>query len=512
MAGPRRFETAMLVPLLFSALVYAPIVFNSFFSDDFYHLYDLVNSSFLQFLFRTHGGHIYVFRNLVFYVCYLLFRTQPLPYYALAFATHLLNVFLVYRVIRSSGGGARAAVFGATLWGILPADEGAIGWYSVYGHALATTFTLSVLLRVSEIAAGAVPLRFEAMLWVAALALGATCFGVGLGLAATMPIAAFLFLPRSAFRRRAVLALAALAAFLPVLYRSVEIADAALHGETVEHSGTLLTALQVWQPHVTMFGHLLLYAASSLAFGAFYRPRSFPGTIDFLAAAAIGLLCAARFAFASPMARRREAACALIGLCAYATIAAGRGMFFGLSSEMSTAAAPRFHYAAPCLIAIALALLLDGWPRFAGPRVKTACLVAWLALMLRGHWIGSGIDHHDKDRLESREVLARIESAVDAARADEVYVENHNFLSIGPFLFGARALFPGWGALFAVYYPDGFLKGKRVRFVERDPQVLAARREGRISARLFVAPDEMPTSARVTGYPPERRGRSARER
>jgi hypothetical protein len=508
MAGPRRFETAMLVPLLFSALVYAPIVFNSFYSDDFYHLYDLVNSSFLQFLFRTHGGHIYLFRNLVFYVCYLLFRTEPLPYYLLAFATHLLNVVLAYRVIRSCGGGARAAVFGATLWGILPADQGAIGWYSVYGHALATTFTLSVLLRMSDVAAGGVPLRFEAVLWAAGLALGATCFGVGLGLAAAMPVAAFLILPRSAFRRRALLVLTVLVALLPVLYRSVEMLDGALHGEPVEGSSILLTSFRVWWQHAQMLAHLVLYSASGLVFGTFQIVRSFPRTIDLVAAAGLGLLCAVRFASTSSNLRRRSAACALLGIAAYGTIAAGRGMFFDPANQMSSAAAPRFHYAAPCLLAIAFALLLDGWPSFLGPRLKTACLVAWLALMLRGHSMGPGIDHHDNDRRESREVLARIERAVDAARADEVYLENRNFLSIGPLLFGARPLFPGWAALFAVYYPDGFMKGKRVRFVEPDPTVLAARRGGRISARLFVSPEEMPASARVTEYPGQWRRRS----
>jgi AraC family transcriptional regulator of adaptative response/methylated-DNA-[protein]-cysteine methyltransferase len=85
------------------------------------------------------GGHLLVTSNAVFYVMDLFFGAHPEPYYWLALLTHLLNVGLFFAVVRLFTQSPYVACFGATLWGIAPLNEAAIGWYSVFGQVLVAT-------------------------------------------------------------------------------------------------------------------------------------------------------------------------------------------------------------------------------------------------------------------------------------------------------------------------------------------------------------------------------------
>src|SRR5262249_34026019 len=113
--------------------VFAPILRNYFASDDFLHMYEMVNLPLANFLLAPFGGHVYLVRNTIFLLTYRLFGPVPLPFLAMALLTHLVNVLLLYRLIRVVTGSAALACAGATTWGASPLAEGAIGWYSVYG-------------------------------------------------------------------------------------------------------------------------------------------------------------------------------------------------------------------------------------------------------------------------------------------------------------------------------------------------------------------------------------------
>ena len=509
----RQVELPLLVAMFLAVLAYGSVVRNSFFSDDFLHLYDLVNSTFAQFVARTHGGHIYWIRNLVFYACYSLFRTEPAFYYGLAFLTHLLNVFLFYRVVRASTGSARLACFGAVMWGTLPNNQGAIGWYSVYGHALAATFTLSTLARMTAIAAGAEAMRFEPLLWAVSTSIGITCFGVGFGLAAAMPFAAWLILPPSLLRRRAILLLTMVMALLPLMYVAAVRLDGAVHGESVQGGLALLQTLQAWPTQLRLFLHLFVVAASSLVLGPF-RPLNAFTPLDYVLALPFGLVFAVLFAAASGAARRKAVAFVLLAAAAYALIALGRAFFVDEGNAGAIAAAPRFHYMGSCALALSLCALLGdaGRARWPGPRLKTGILIAWLLVVLRGLQTGQGIDHHESNGIEAANVLARVRAAVDEAAAGrDVFVPNRKFISIGAFLL-ADPSFPGWAGVFAIYFPDGWIEGKRVRFVETDPKILERARGGIISGELLVRPEDVPLTARLTEPPrkPRRAGASRR--
>jgi hypothetical protein len=142
------------IPILLAAVVYFPITQNYFFADDFLHLFRVRNEGILPYLLIPRGGHLLVTSNAVFYVMDLFFGAHPEPYYWLALLTHLLNVGLFFAVVRLFTQSPYVACFGASLWGIAPLNESAIGWYSVFGQVLVATVMLIMLYQLGRVAAG----------------------------------------------------------------------------------------------------------------------------------------------------------------------------------------------------------------------------------------------------------------------------------------------------------------------------------------------------------------------
>src|SRR5262245_56402464 len=119
-----------------------PIVRNFFTADDFEHLVDLANFGPGPFILQTHAGHMYLVRNSIFTLHVLAFGAHPAGYFLFALATHVANVVMLFVLARRLTGRAELACLAAVLFGVSPSNPGTLGWYSVYGHALATTWTL----------------------------------------------------------------------------------------------------------------------------------------------------------------------------------------------------------------------------------------------------------------------------------------------------------------------------------------------------------------------------------
>ena len=66
---------------------------------------------------------------------------------------------------------------------------------------------------------------------------------------------------------------------------------------------------------------------------------------------------------------------------------------------------------------------------------------------------------------------------------------------MGPLLAVQPAVFPGWAGVFAIYFPDDVVDGRRVVFEVADPKVVAATRGGRRAASLIVPPRTSPAAA-----------------
>ena len=110
------------------------------------HLASIASDRAAVFLLSPFGGHNYLVRNLIFYLTYHVIGLRADLYFWCVLITHLLNVALLFGLVRVLTGSATLACFGAVLWGTSPLQEGTLGWYTAYGHVLATTVMLLVLL------------------------------------------------------------------------------------------------------------------------------------------------------------------------------------------------------------------------------------------------------------------------------------------------------------------------------------------------------------------------------
>lgn len=469
-----------LVPLLFSAIVYRPILDNYFYTDDFGHLYNLANNGVGEFLLTPHGGHLLFVRNLIFCAFYKLFGLDPFPYLLSVFVTHLANVCLLYLVIVRLTQSVRLAIFGATLWGVCPLDEGSLGWYSVYGHVLAGTIFLWVLCDVLGVTRHRqVPSGWRLAGWWLLLIAGATCFGVGLAVAMTFPAVVFLLLPASPARARTVRATLALVIVIPILFVTLHRVYLAISGGAADASVVPYLQLFNWQFTGEMLVQLLRYGAGCLAL-----PYVAGGTSDpCVLCGWVGTLCLAGIALvllrAPVLHKRRLLAFVLTAVATYALIAAGRATFylaFGKSVVLA-ATESRYHYVGLLSIAIVFCLLLNDLGR-------VAPLGAWRGNVLLVGWLGAvvfcfvryhqPIDAHAAARQETQSVLATIDKLAKATRDRQpLYIHNYVFRSIG---WSPAHNFPGWAGVFLIAYPERLVNGLPVYFVETDPDILAAAR------------------------------------
>src|SRR5262249_42700961 len=116
----------------------------------------------------------------------------------LVLLTHLANVGLLFAVVRRVTGSGELGCFVAALFGIAPADEGALGWYSVYGQVALGTVVLVLLGSVLGRFEVSAPLRMaESLRWIGLLVVASTMFGMGIGIALVFPLVVLLLFPGS---------------------------------------------------------------------------------------------------------------------------------------------------------------------------------------------------------------------------------------------------------------------------------------------------------------------------
>jgi len=474
-----------LIPLVAAAVVWRPLLDNYFLSDDFLSLFDLVTLPLPRFFTQIFGGHLYIVRNVVFAAMYGAFGPEPRPWFWSVLLTHLLNVFLLHRVVLRVTGDRLLACLGATLWGTSPVLEGALGWYSVYGHVLLTTLVLVVLASLAgAVAAGRPPSPRRALVWGGLLAVGATCFGTGLGIAAAFPVVVALAFPPDRRSARAAGVLVFTAVAMLAVYALVRTwsPDLDARGRELLAPGTILGDA----PAVLALGaSLLVYGASTLLLGPLGLDAGYPDAAILGAAALVMVMVAAGWVAADGAGRRRLLWLGTLVVAACATIAAGRATILtAWHFPIARAAAwPRYHYLPLALITTLLCAAL-GSLRVRGrtPGLLVAGgAVVWLAarivlLAVRPH----SIDHHDAERAETAAVVRAIHEAVAAAPpGTTVTIQNRPF-------HGAILLrsFPGWAGVFVIEFPTNVVDGRPVRFVARDDDAPAEQRGGRIAALL----------------------------
>jgi type II secretory pathway component PulM len=485
---------AMLLPVLLAAVAFFPITKNYFFADDFQHFYQLRNWPLLDFITTPQAGHLYMTRNTIWYVLDRLFRTESEPYFWFVLALHLVNVWLLSRVILRLTASLRLACLGATVWGIAPANEGALGWFCVFGHVLATTWLLVLLDGLGRRADGGATTRTGPIGTMLLLLAMSTSFGVGIGFAMAFPLAAWVMLPPSRDRNRLVLASSVVAALLPFLYIGFYRWHPSPFAGATRLSDLIAQAAIFRSNALTLFFHLIVSGVSDLLSGPAFRRNSYPSIAAYAIAAGflVGVLAALR---AGDVAiRRRLIACTILLLAGYGMIAAGRGQT--VPGGTQALYAPRYHYAVPALIAAVFCLALAGldrirWLRLP-PRAKDGLLVGLMVLMTTAHVLFvAPIDHRINARRETARVLTAIHRRIDKAPPQgDVYIRNDVFEPIGPIRI--PWMFPGWAAAFVIFFPENVVDGRRVYFVDDRPGVRAQARDGARTADLFVTSDRAP--------------------
>ncbi len=485
------------LPLAGAAWRFHPITRNYFFGDDLFNFYEVVNRGVIEYLVKPYGLHLLAARNLVFYGGYQLFGMHAEPYFWLVLATHLLNVLLVYDILRRFTGSRAVACLGATLWGMSPANDGALEWFSVYGQVLAATLTLWVLRRLAQVAGGAPASAAAALRWSALLLVAAMSFGTGIGMVMVFPLVAWILLPPAPARRRTVTAFAAAALLLPFLYVGLHKLAELYAAPAAGALGFAFSGLGRQTTVALGTLHMLVYGLATLVLGPFRDPVPYPDPLVVTIGAAALLAIGAALAVSDAPRRRQLLAALALGLTCYAIIVAGRvGFFARMGGKVVTAG--RYHYAATAMLTLALVPALavlarrlpGALPRaWAGPAWAAALALLVLPYAVVPHPLA----HHDRERALAAEAVAEIEARVDAAPpGSDVLVENRPYAGVGPFMVQRGDLFPGLAAIFAIYYPDPVVDGRRVFFVLDDGRALDAARRGRKTGRFVLAPGETP--------------------
>jgi hypothetical protein len=468
----------LLAPLVLAALAFWPILENYFHADDFVDFFHVAAFPLGQYVLEEHGGHMYVVRNLVFALARWTFGNDPRPYFALVLATHVLNVALLFVVVRRLTGRAALAAVVAALWGTAPVHERALGWFAVYGHVLAATVLLAVLADLARfVGEDARVSAARSALWAAALVVGSTCFGVGIGVAMVFPGVAMLLLPRGSRTRAATLILGSLPLVVCLLYVLWNVLRVSIYDASPRTVLFLVGMLRYVTGIAAMLVHLLGVGTAEVVLGGLTGAGRYPGPLAYavVGAVAVGVVLVAR---ASRGGARRVAAFLALALGMYAVIAAGRANLFGMRSQDWPKAANvgRYHYAPGIPLAVLVALIADHLvARVPAPRRRTVSVALGiglaLALVARVR-TPIRFDHHDYAREQTARVLEAIGSAVAATPSGgETWIRNREFAAVRYFF---ASEFFGWASVFVLHYPDDVVDGRRVRFVETDPKILAA--------------------------------------
>jgi hypothetical protein len=468
----------LLAPLGLAAVTFWPILGNYFHADDFVDFFHVAAFPLGQYVMEEHGGHMYVVRNLVFALAWSTFGNDPRPYFALVLVTHVVNVALLFVVVRRLTGRAALASVVAALWGTAPVNERALGWFAVYGHVLAATMMLAVLADLARfVRDGAQVTAGRSALWAVALVVGSACFGVGIGTAVVFPVTALLLLPRGCRSRGATLILGALPLVVAALYVVWNVVRVSVYDASPKTVLFLVGMLRYVTGISAMLGHLFGAGTAELVLGGFTGAAHYPSLLAYavVTAVAAGVILVARDA---RVGARRVAAFLVLALAMYGVIAAGRANLFGMRSQdwPKAATVGRYHYAPGIPLALLLALVGEHLAVRVPARRRRAVGVAVgvglaLALVARVR-TPIRFDHHGYAREQTARVLEAIGSAIAATPpGGEVWIKNREFAAVR-FFFGNGDFF-GWASVFVLHYPDDVVDGRRVRFVESNPKILA---------------------------------------
>ena len=486
-ANPESFPSAVwpFAALAFSAVVYFPVTRNYFYLDDFLNLYRIANGPPIEYLLAPHGGHMLIVRNAVFWATDKLCGPNPTFFYCTSFATHILNVYLLFRLLRLFGIDVPLASLGTALWGASPFNEGTLGWYSAFGQILVVTISLAILMHIQLlIVRGRIPNARIEWLWTGLALLGAMSFGTGIVFGLLLPVVLLLLFPNHYSWRR------------PPLMRLVILIPVIYYGTHLLYMRMTEVDVIIRPPWGAMLANLIGLAGlslnlacigvSSLLLGYWFLPLASVAAVWYAIGTVFGVSVAVVVSRAPKTTQRWICACGIIILGCYGLIAVARAFIIRWSS-LGSADYARWHYFTQLLLAVVLCLALTRAMTRLGKPLIGVLVGIWYAVAVVGYVsIAPNIDNHEDSRQLTQEALGRIRAAIHSAPASApIVIPNGGFR---PMMLVTRASFPGLAGVFVIFYPSNSTDGRRIFFVERDPAVIQSMSRGERTSTLFVTP------------------------
>jgi hypothetical protein len=475
-----------------------------FYQDDFLHFYQISNWDPFEFIFWPFGGHLYIFRSLIFYCMFKLFGVNSVAFFSTVLLTHIGSAYILYKIIYLLTDKPLIAAAGMMIWGICPVNYGTLGWYSAYGQVLVCFFFLLLLYDLLRIEKGKILFSMNITIrWSIYFFLMATSLGNGLAIACLLPVAIVIILWKN--DKKWEIALSMLPVIVVILLLFI-LKDSIYYSFSGEVYSVKPVALSVAFSNyriiiLEMFIRMCVYgiycmAAFPLLFVS--STMKYP-TAAFFISIPVVILFIVLF-LRSKEYRRHYAVLSifflgLIGLTAYAR--AWLYNVFGVPM-ISASITPRYYYVILIVAVLILALMADElsdiFPKIAKVIVPSVLIVIILSVFPSMN-LAPKIDVCNTSVNEKKSYYNTITDIEKTIRAypegSSVFIDNKINDQIP--IFGASDTgFPGKAAVFTITYPNNTVEGRRVYFVEKDCRVAEKnieKKKWRISSLIISACD-----------------------
>jgi hypothetical protein len=494
----------MLVFSLVAVLIVNFQLLSTFFwRDDFLHFYQISNWNPLEFIFSSYGGHLNIFRNLIFYCMFKLFGVNSVVYFSTVLLTHVGSAYILYKIIHLLTDKPALAAVGMMIWGICPVNYGALAWYSVYGHILVGFFFLLFFYDLLRIEKGKILFSTNIVIrWSIYVFLMAASFGTGLAIACLSPVAIVIILWENDKKWEIAASMLPVIAVILLLFIFKDPIYYFISGEVNNAKPVALSvALTNYKIILEMFIRMCAYGIYCMAaFPILFvsSTTEYP-TIAIFISIPIVILFIVLF-LRSQEYRRYYAVLSifflgLIGLTAYGRAPVYKIFNVPISSASFT---PRYFYVILFIVVIMLILmadeLLDIFPKISKVIVPSVFIVIALSiypsinLAKRIDFVNTSVN----ERKLYYNTITDIEKTIRAYPEDSsIFIDNKMNDHFSVFL-PSDTDFPGKAAIFSIKYPKNTVEGRRVYFVEKDCRVAdknIEKKKWRISSLIISACD-----------------------
>jgi len=479
------------------------LLFSFFFADDFLLFYQISNWNPLEFIFSNFGGHLFIFRNLIFYCMFKLFGLNSVAYFSTVLLTHLGSAYILYKIIHLLTDKPSLAAVGMMIWGICPVNYATLAWYSAYGQILVGFFFLLFLYDLLRMEKGKILFSMKIVIrWSIYLFLMAVSYGTGLAIACLSPIAIVIILWENDKKWKIAAAMLPVIAVILLLFIFKDSIYYYFSGEVQNSKPVALGfALSFYRSILEMFIRMCAYSIYCMAafpilffFSTIKYPTvlvSFPVVVLFIC-----------LFFCSKEYKRYYAVLSIIFLGLIGMTAYGRVPVFAVFNIPTSIGSltPRYYYVIFIMVVLILSLMAD---ELLNSFPKIAKVIVPFVFITIAFSIYPSIDLAKRIDLANTSVIAKkiyYKTIADMEKTIRAYPDgssvfidntmNDHFLWFPLPL--ADTDFPGKAAVFSINYTSNRVEGRRVYFVEKDCRVadrLIDKKNWRISSLILSACD-----------------------